>query len=147
MQIEFENRVKMTVSTKEFDAINEVYMNSDLDKDEFCKMWVKMNAKRVAKSVEEKKMQETINQLKDDLFEVKCCLEHLDSESMSKPCDEVLTQKQTMFLNDAKIRLTEETRLPFFTGEGKGIIDYHILTTYRPIYSVIYEIEKFLKVA
>lgn len=41
MQQEFEARVKKTVSYKEFLSINEVYMNSDLDKDEFCKEWVK----------------------------------------------------------------------------------------------------------
>ena len=42
-QQEFTQRVNVEVSNKEFEAINEVYMNSDLDKDEFCKMWVKMN--------------------------------------------------------------------------------------------------------
>lgn len=46
-QQEFTNRVKVEVSTKEFDAIHEVYMNSDLDKDAFCRMWVKMNKARV----------------------------------------------------------------------------------------------------
>lgn len=44
---EFETRVAVKVSDKEFSAINEVYMNSEVDKDEFCKMWVKMNSKRV----------------------------------------------------------------------------------------------------
>jgi hypothetical protein len=46
-QQEFTERVNVEVSNKEFEAINEVYMNSDLDKDEFCKMWVKMNKTRV----------------------------------------------------------------------------------------------------
>ena len=46
-QQEFTQRVNVEVSNKEFEAINEVYMNSDLDKDEFCKMWVKMNKTRV----------------------------------------------------------------------------------------------------
>ncbi len=44
---EFEIRTMVNVSSQEFSAINEVYMNSDLDKDEFCKMWCKMNASRV----------------------------------------------------------------------------------------------------
>ena len=35
------------VSNNEFWAINEVYNNSDLNKDEFCKMWCKMNKSRV----------------------------------------------------------------------------------------------------
>ena len=46
-QQEFTHRVNVEVSNKEFEAINEVYMNSDLDKDEFCKMLVKMNKTRV----------------------------------------------------------------------------------------------------
>jgi hypothetical protein len=46
-QQEFTQRTNVQVSNTEFDAIHEVYMNSDLDKDEFCKMWVKMNKTRV----------------------------------------------------------------------------------------------------
>lgn len=47
LQQEFEERVKMPVQTWEFEAINVVYNNSDLDKDEFCKIWVSMNKTRV----------------------------------------------------------------------------------------------------
>ena len=48
MQQEFQDRVKIKVSAQEYAAIEMVYMNSDLEKDEFCKMWAKMNAKRIA---------------------------------------------------------------------------------------------------
>lgn len=37
-QQEFTSRTLVEVSNKEFWAINEVYNNSDMDKDEFCKM-------------------------------------------------------------------------------------------------------------
>lgn len=47
-QKEFQDRVKMQVPAEEYAAIEVVYMNSDLEKDEFCKMWAKMNAKRIA---------------------------------------------------------------------------------------------------
>lgn len=47
-QKEFQDRVKMQVPAGEYTAIEVVYMNSDLEKDEFCKMWAKMNAKRIA---------------------------------------------------------------------------------------------------
>ena len=53
-QQEFTQRVNVEVSNKEFEAINEVYMNSDLDKDEFCKMWVKMNKTRVQNATVER---------------------------------------------------------------------------------------------
>lgn len=35
---EFENRVLVKVSEVEYKAIETVYMNSDLEKDDFCKL-------------------------------------------------------------------------------------------------------------
>ena len=52
-QQEFTQRVNVEVSNSEFEAINVVYMNSELDKDEFCKMWVKMNKTRIGKRIAE----------------------------------------------------------------------------------------------
>lgn len=51
---EFVERTGVYVSIAEFDAIVEVYNNSDVDKDEFCKLWAKMNFARVkeAKAIE-----------------------------------------------------------------------------------------------
>lgn len=49
-QNEFTKRTGVEVDAKEFESINDVYMDSDLDKDEFCKLWVKMNRKRVAEA-------------------------------------------------------------------------------------------------
>lgn len=46
-QQEFTERTMVEVSVEEYSAIETVYMNSDLDKDEFCKMWRKMNKTRV----------------------------------------------------------------------------------------------------
>lgn len=44
---EFFKRTGVTVSDSEFNAIHEVYCYCDVDKDEFCKLWCKMNAQRV----------------------------------------------------------------------------------------------------
>lgn len=44
---EFIIRTGFGISEKEYEAVEVVYMASDLDKDEFCKMWCKMNASRV----------------------------------------------------------------------------------------------------
>ena len=51
---EFVERTGVYVSIAEFDAIVEFYNNSDVDKDEFCKLWAKMNFVRVkeAKAIE-----------------------------------------------------------------------------------------------
>lgn len=56
-QQEFSSRTLVEVSTEEFWAINEVYNHSDLNKDEFCKLWRKMNASRVAEAKAQAKAQ------------------------------------------------------------------------------------------
>ena len=53
-QQEFTKRTQVEVSNSEFDMINEFYMNCECDKDEFCKMWVKMNPSRVKEAKVEK---------------------------------------------------------------------------------------------
>lgn len=44
---EFTNRTLVEISEVEYEAIEIVYINSDLNKDDFCKLWCKMNASRV----------------------------------------------------------------------------------------------------
>ena len=46
-QQEFFNRTNVKVSEDEFWAINAMYNYCEVDKDEFCKMWCKMNKSRV----------------------------------------------------------------------------------------------------
>lgn len=55
LQHEFESRVKIQVSAQEYAAIEQVYMASDVEKDEFCKLWAKMNRLRIAKAVAQQK--------------------------------------------------------------------------------------------
>lgn len=43
-QKEFEERTKITVEAEEFATINNLYMNSDMDKNEFCEAFVKTGA-------------------------------------------------------------------------------------------------------
>ena len=57
-QQEFFNRTGVEVSNDEFWAINEVYNNSEVDKDEFCKLWCKMNPARVQNAKNERKNQQ-----------------------------------------------------------------------------------------
>ena len=56
-QREFTMRTLVEVSAEEFNAIHVVYLASDLDKDEFCKVWCKMNASRVTYAKNRKKEQ------------------------------------------------------------------------------------------
>ena len=57
-QQEFFNRTGVEVSNDEFWAINEMYNNCEVDKDEFCKFWCKMNPARVNNAKIERKWKE-----------------------------------------------------------------------------------------
>ena len=57
-QQEFFNRTGVEVSNDEFWAINEMYNNCEVDKDEFCKLWCKMNPARVNNAKIERKWKE-----------------------------------------------------------------------------------------
>ena len=70
LQSEFEARVQMKVSEAEYWHINEVYNQSDLDKDEFCKLWIKMNQARVNKAREIAKAVEADLKVRDKLWEI-----------------------------------------------------------------------------
>ena len=65
---EFTNITNVMVSEKEFEAINEVYMYSDLDKKDFCNMWCKMNKTRVQIAKVEKMIEERENCYRDTLW-------------------------------------------------------------------------------
>jgi hypothetical protein len=65
---EFTNRTQVEVSNSEFDMINEFYMNCECDKDEFCKMWCKMNPERVKNAKVERMIQKKEAAYKDALY-------------------------------------------------------------------------------
>lgn len=69
-QQEFQERVKMTVCAKEYDAIETVYLMSDLNKDDFCKMWVQMNKSRVERAIREAKANEVVQSIKEKAWKV-----------------------------------------------------------------------------
>ena len=60
---EFQSRTQVSVDVSEFESITTVYMQSDVDKDTFCKMWRKMNATRVMTAKEQAKKQQTIDKV------------------------------------------------------------------------------------
>lgn len=65
---EFTQRTEVEVSNNEFEAINRFYMNCECDKDEFCKMWRKMNPSRVKRAKVEKMLKERVEAYRDALY-------------------------------------------------------------------------------
>ena len=64
---EFTERTKVEVNDNEFETINAFYMACECDKDEFCKMWCKMNPNRVSRAKAEKKLRERDEAYRDAL--------------------------------------------------------------------------------
>jgi len=127
-QFEFEERVKMHVSQKEYEAIETVYLYSDLDKDEFCKMWVKMNKSRVERAIAETKKIEKENADRERLWDIR---EKMNKD-FDKPAADVLGSRDKKFL------------------EGKGFKFEEIrccLTMFKTVSSLRYEISCYLGIA
>ena len=125
-QQEFTQRTNVEVSNKEFEAINEVYMNSDLDKDEFCKMWVKMNKTRVQNAKVERMIKAKDEAYRDALH--KFYTKNNDvNEFMTPICYVKISTYEVQAMSYAGIKVANED------GHAKYLSD------------IRYEIGKFLR--
>lgn len=125
-QQEFTQRVNVEVSNKEFEAINEVYMNSDLDKDEFCKMWVKMNKTRVQNAKVERMIKAKDEAYRDALHKFYTKNDNVN-EFMTPICYVKISTYEVQAMSYAGIKLANED------GRAKYLSD------------IRYEIGKFLR--
>ena len=114
------------VRGSEFEAINEVYMNSDLDKDEFCKMWVKMNKTRVQNAKVERMIKAKDEAYRDALH--KFYTKNNDvNEFMTPICYVKISTYEVQAMSYAGIKVANED------GHAKYLSD------------IRYEIGKFLR--
>jgi hypothetical protein len=114
-RIEFEERTGViNVSANEFEAIHTVYMASDLDKDEFCKMWCKMNRSRVERAKQESRQAQKYA----DLFaiEAKFLLMAIkaDGKYDNEFADNFLTKKEKDLLSEFGIEMQGMNCYPYF---------------------------------
>lgn len=108
-QFEFEERVKMQVSQKEYEAIETVYLYSDLDKDEFCKMWVKMNKSRVEEAKEAERKRQEMDALIDKTWSVYFKVKNLidaDFDKWNDFCFSYLNKKETELVEKIGMKVT-----------------------------------------
>ena len=125
-QQEFTQRVNVEVSNSEFEAINVVYMNSELDKDEFCKMWVKMNKTRVQNAKVERMIKAKDEAYRDALHKFYTKNDDVN-EFMTPICYVKISTYEVQAMSYAGIKVANED------GRAKYLSD------------IRYEIGKFLR--
>lgn len=136
-QIEFFNRTGVEVSPKEFQSIHEVYCDSDLDKDSFCKMWVKMNASRVAKAKADAKAKAQELAQHDFIWDL-----IMQYGSISTCSDEMHKTLAVNVLNEKQIQTLEKMGIDMREPDyGYGVRFFKRMST------VLYEIDKILQAA
>ena len=104
LQSEFESRVGMSVTPEEYKAIEVVYMNADVDKDEFCKIWRKMNASRVKRAIENRKKFEELMALKGKVWDIYMTVKNIPYSEDEKWADEKLGARDIATLAKADIK-------------------------------------------
>ncbi len=113
---EFETRAKIEVTDQEyFQVIEPMYMSSDVEKDEFCKLWGKMNHKRVKAYLEDQLKRRKEAERKDRLFNLKWMIENLGMEKQGRLAINVLTENQQKDLEAVGIALTYKNPMFGFT--------------------------------
>lgn len=126
LQSEFKERTGVDVSFDEYQAIEKVYMASDLDKDEFCKTWCKMNASRIKAA--KKAMAEKVakDKARTRLFNI---IRKLEKERHYNIAEEPLT---VSFLSESDVTFLQkigiQMRISFQEAVDYG---YHVPRHYR----------------
>ena len=138
LQQEFTQRVGMQVSAEEYAHIEQVYMASDLDKDEFCKQWVKMNKERVAKAKQTAKAVEADMQQREKLWHIVERYGQLSWEKSCNAAEDTLTKTQQQLCESVGIKMNDYRIEPYFG---------HTVREPKSVSTVIYEIRKYLKAA
>lgn len=125
----------MQVTPSEFEHINAVYMNSDLDKDDFCVLWVKMNQGRVNKAKAEAKVRKEQEELRDNLWNIISKYGGRDYAWMERMLVfSVLTKKEQQVVEQAGLAMKE---YDIYAGAY----------LYKRMSTMLYEIRKYLKAA
>ena len=121
---EFETRAKIEVTDQEYiQVIEPMYMTADVDKDEFCNLWVKMNHKRVDAAIKERNDAEKQERLKDRLFNLYTAIrnrcEKLNQSSHLVNAENVLNSREMKLLEDAGIEYRSRWITDIWSPLGK----------------------------
>lgn len=142
LQKEFEDRTGVKVSLEEYSAIETVYMASDLDKDEFCKMWCKMNASRIKAAKKAQAEKEAKARENTRLFNIIGKLERKCEKLRHNIAEEPLT---VCFLSESDVAFLQKIGIQMRISRQEAVdYGYPIPRHYR-ISETAWHIKKYLK--
>lgn len=129
---EFEARTGVNVSADEFAAIHAVYMASDVDKDEFCNTWKRLNRARVKAAADARKraqMDDAARGVLIGLYNILAPVVNADDSRKWDDIDDYLTARQRWALEYVGI----DTAAPgqYFPGPFP-----------RPVWDVFHDIRR-----
>lgn len=137
-QQEFETRA-IPVSYKEFESINEVYMNSELDKDAFCNIWCKMNPRRVQAYKEAMKKQEEKDTLKWEVANI--ARREVTFDESCQIAFNFFTPAEQEIIEKAGIEWLDKKAIEYVNNEG--VIGY--ISRFKTVMTVMCELRMFIK--
>lgn len=108
MYQEFISRTGVAVDADEFEAIQTVYVASDLDKDEFCRVWRAMNKSRVLAAKQALKEENERIRTREAVRKV---YNEYKGKQLLMYAEQVLSERELTALHKAKI-VTEGRSLP-----------------------------------
>lgn len=121
-QQEFEQRVGMSVDATEYASIENVYMAGDLDKDDFCVLWQRMNYKRVAKANEERVAKLKEQMKKEQLFSI--LNKPYSNNAIGELADNYFNRSEKSLLVSIGITMQKETNgIPYFVSVASVLFD------------------------
>lgn len=143
-QKEFEDRTQVKVSFQEYQAIEIVYMECDLDKDEFCKMWCQMNASRVKKAQDEAKAKEEEECLRRTLIEM---MDRMHAKMRELRGDFTIAPLTVNFLSETEQDLLEKVGISLRISIQQAIDCGYPFPRFYNIDETEYHIRKYLNIA
>lgn len=144
LQKEFEDRTGVEVSFEEYSAIDKVYMASDLDKDEFCHMWCKMNTGRIKSAKKALAEKEAKTKENARLINIMRKLERECEKLRYNIAEEPLT---VCFLNDSDVAFLQKFGIQMRISIQEAVsYGYPIPRHYR-VSETAWHIKKYLKIA
>lgn len=144
LQSEFKERTGVDVSFEEYQAIEKVYMESDLNKDDFCKMWCKMNVSRIKTAKKALAEKEAKTKETDRLLSI---VNKIDRKRQKIRFDYIEEPLSVHFLSESEINFLQNRGIMMRISIQKAKDFGYPCPRHYKISETAYHIKKYLKIA